>query len=325
MGHYLAASLVERGYAFLGWNNRFVGADPFFRPDEALSDVGLGVSLMRERFENVVLLGNSGGGSLMSAYQSQAGGSDFIASAMQEIYGSAHPRLDALEQADAYIALNAHESRPKILTEWFDPSVVDERDPFTADPSLDLWGAVAGEPPYPEQFVRVYRAAQVRRNERITAWVRGQLSVVKDHGGSERLFNVYRAWADPRYLDMTIDPSDRVPGCYLSPDVRAANYSAYGLASSCSLKTWLAMWSLDYDVLNVAKHLPHVTVPALVVQGTADQGVHPSNAHALHDNLGASDKSLVWVKDGGHYLEGEHVEFAADAIASWLSDHGFTA
>src|SRR4051812_36683774 len=54
MGHYLAEPLVERGYAFFGWNDRFVGADPFFRPDEALVDVGAGVRLLRARFDNVV-------------------------------------------------------------------------------------------------------------------------------------------------------------------------------------------------------------------------------------------------------------------------------
>ena len=325
MGHYLAAPLVERGFAFLGWNNRFVGSDPFFRPDDALVDIGSAVGILRERFANVVLLGNSGGGSIMSAYQSQATGSDLIAPAMREIHGDAHPGLESLAPGDAYIALNAHESRPKVLTEWFDPSVVDERDPYSVDPSLDLWGDEAGEPPFDAAFVERYRSAQVARNRRITAWVRGQLVEVVAHGGSERLFNLYRAWADPRYLDLTIDPSDRELGCYLSTDVRWANYSAYGLASSCSLRTWLAMWSLDYDVLNVARHLPNVTVPALVVQGTADQGVYPSNARALHDHLGAEDKELLWIEGGGHYLDGDHLVQACDGIAAWLDDHGFAA
>jgi len=323
MGHYLAEPLVARGYAFFGWNDRFVGSDPFFRPDEALVDVGAGVRVMRQRFENVVLLGNSGGGSLMSAFQSQASGSALVAEAVNEIYGDVHPDLESLEPGDAYIALNAHESRPKVLTEWFDPSVVDERDPFAADPELDLWGGVVGQPPYDPAFLERYRAAQVARNGRITSWVREQQAAVKANGGTERLFNVFRGWADPRYLDLTIDPSDREVGCYLSADVRTANYSAYGLASSCSLKTWLSMWSLDYDVLNVAKHLPNVTVPALVIQGTADQGVYPSNARSLYEHLGAEDKSLVWIDGGGHYLDGDHLTQAVDTIAAWLEDHGF--
>lgn len=322
MGHYLAAPLVARGYAFFGWNDRFVGADPFFRPDEALVDVGAGVQLMRARFDNVILLGNSGGGSLMSAFQSQAAGSDLIAPAVEEIYGDVHPGLGEIEPGDAYIALNAHESRPKVLTEWFDPSVLDERDPYAADPDLDLWGQAAGEPPYSADFVARYREAQVARNRRISAWARDQIPRVASNGGTERLFNVYRAWADPRYMDITLDPSDREPGCYLSTDVRSANYSAYGLASSCSLRTWLSMWSLDYDVLNVAKHLPNVTVPALVIQGTADQGVYPSNARSLYEHLGSDEKSLVWVEGGGHYLDGDHLDQAVSAVTDWLEEQG---
>jgi alpha-beta hydrolase superfamily lysophospholipase len=322
MGHYLAGPLARRGYAFFGWNNRYVGSDPFFRPDQALADIGMAVDIARERFEHVALLGNSGGGSLMSAYQSQASGSSIVGPAMEEIYGDAEESLGSLTPADAYIALNAHESRPKVLTEWFDPSVTDERDPYSVDPSLDLWGAEAGAPPYPSEFVRRYREAQVARNRRITAWVRGQLAEVEAQGGGDRMFSLHRAWADPRFLDLTLDPSDRTPGCYLSADVRRANRSAHGLASSCSLRTWLSMWSLDCDVLNVARHLGNVTVPALVIQATADRGVYPSNAEALHEHLGASDKTLVWIRGGDHYLDGAHLEQAVDAIDGWLRHRG---
>lgn len=323
MGHYMAGPLVARGYAFFGWNNRFVGSDAFFRPDHALVDIGEAIRAMRERFDRVILLGNSGGGSLMSAYQSQATGSDLVAPAMREIYGSAADGLTELMPGDAYIALNAHESRPKVLTEWFDPSVTDERDPYSVDPSLDLWAAGTERPPYTPEFIKRYRMAQRDRNHRITQWVRGQIAENEAHGGLDRIFNVFRGWADLRYLDLSIDASDRGLGCYLGEDVRTVNYSAYGLASSCTLRTWLSMWSLDYDVLNVAKHAPNVKVPSIVIQGTADKGVYPSNADALHDKLGASDKSMVWIKGGDHYLAGEHIDQAVSAIDGWLSERGF--
>lgn len=323
--HYLAEPLTDAGYAFLAWNNRFVGADEFFRPDVALTDIGIGVTAMRQRFDHVGLLGNSGGGSVMSAYQSETSGPTLL-EPLVDVYGALVDGLDRLEPADAYVALNAHESRPKILTEWFDPSVVDERDPYTADPALNLWGERAGSPPYDEAFVADYRAAQAARNQRITDWVRAQLVEVEGHGGMERVFNVYRGWADPRFLDLSLDPSGRKPGCYLSTDVRSANYSAYGLARCCSLRTWLSMWALEVDVLNTARHLPRVTVPALVVQGTADQGVYPSNAEALHANLGSNDKQLVWIEGGDHYFttDPDHVPRVARIVADWLEDHDFT-
>ena len=72
--HYLADYLATRGIGFLGWNTRFRGFESSFLLDHALVDIGVGVRWLRETqaIETIVLLGNSGGGSLMAAYQAQA-------------------------------------------------------------------------------------------------------------------------------------------------------------------------------------------------------------------------------------------------------------
>ncbi len=72
--HYMGELMAARGIGFLGWNTRYRGAEHYFSLDNALIDIGVGVRWLREEagVENVVLLGNSGGGSLMAAYQSQA-------------------------------------------------------------------------------------------------------------------------------------------------------------------------------------------------------------------------------------------------------------
>ena len=72
--HYLADYVATRGIGFLGWNTRFRGYESSFLLDHALVDIGVGVRWLREvqGVETVVLLGNSGGGSLMAAYQAQA-------------------------------------------------------------------------------------------------------------------------------------------------------------------------------------------------------------------------------------------------------------
>ncbi len=72
--HYLADYMATRGIGFLGWNTRFRGFESSFLLDHALVDIGVGVRWLREvqGLDTVVLLGNSGGGSLMAAYQSQA-------------------------------------------------------------------------------------------------------------------------------------------------------------------------------------------------------------------------------------------------------------
>ena len=154
--------------------------------------------------------------------------------------------------------------------------------------------------------------------------MRSQLEELRRRNGTERLFNVYRTWADPRCLDLTLEPSDRQPGCYLG-DLRAANYGAYGIARSSSLRTWLSMWSLEYDVLATAKHLPRVTVPALVIQGTADRGVFPANADGLHAAFGSQDKTLIPIHGANHYMtDPSHLAEAVGVIDRWLLDHDLT-
>jgi hypothetical protein len=154
--HYLSALMAQRGYGFLGWNTRFRGADHFFALDRALVDIGQGVAWLRAHgAETVVLLGNSGGGSLMAAYHAQCQ-DDVITSS----FGiSLLPEVHRLLPGDLYVSLAAHPGRPEVLTGWLDPSVTDETDPTSVDPELDMY-ADGREPPFDEEFVRRYRAGR---------------------------------------------------------------------------------------------------------------------------------------------------------------------
>ena len=300
--HYLASYLAHRGFGFLGWNTRFRGAEAYFLLEHALVDIGAGVRWLRDEagVDTIVLLGNSGGGSLMAAYQSQAAAGE-------------------LPPADLYVSLNSHPGRPEVLTAWMDPSVVDEADPLARDPALDMYDPAHG-PPYPPGFVAAYRAAQHERNERITRWAGEELERVAAAGVRDRIFALHRVWADLRFADLTIDPSDREAGCYLGDPARA-NAGPLGIGRVSTLRTWLSMWSLSHSQCRGAPHLERLRLPALVVQSLADRGVFPSDAHAIHDALGSADKQLALVP-GGHYLrspEGARDE-VADMIAGWVQE-----
>src|SRR5215469_9916852 len=170
--HYLAALLAERGYGFLGWNTRFRGNEAHFLLDHALAEIGVGVRWLRsqEGIERVVLLGNSGGGSLMAAYQSQA-----VEPNVHPVTGMRPLAAAAdLPAGDLFVALAAHSGRPEVLTNWLDPSVTNEADPLSVDPALDPFNPDNG-PPFPAEFQARYRAAQRARNERITGWELAQL------------------------------------------------------------------------------------------------------------------------------------------------------
>lgn len=311
--HYLAPYLAERGIGFLGWNTRYRGADAYFLLEHALVDIGVGVRWLREEagVDTVVLLGNSGGGSLMAAYQSQATEPNIVASRDLPLPDAV---LD-LAPADLYVSLNAHPGRPEVLTAWIDPSVTDEVDPTSTDPALDLF-ADDRTPPLDSAWVAMYRLAQRARNDRITAWAIDELDRLTAAGSWDRVFDVHRTWADPRFVDVAIDPSDRHPGCYAGDPARA-NRSPLGIAATCTLRSWLSMWSLQESKCVGEPHLARITVPSLVVQSTADKGVFPSDAEAIHDALGADDASLELVP-GEHYFETGGRDEIADLITGWV-------
>jgi hypothetical protein len=296
--HYLAEFMAERGFGFLGWNTRYRGNGAYFMLEPALVDIGAGVRWLREEagVDTVVLLGNSGGASLMSAHQ-----------ALGDAPG------------DLFISLCAHPGRPEVLTAWMDPSVIDETDVLSVDSELDMFEAANG-PPYPPDFVERYRAAQVKRNDRITAWAKDQLAGLQEQGLWDRIFFVHRVWADLRFLDLSIDPSEREVGCYFG-DPKRANYGPFGIGGVSTCRTWLSMWSLAESKCRGAPNLAKVTVPSIVIQSTADQGCYPSDAQTIFDALGAADKRLEMVP-GDHYLlnPDDARPATADLIADWLRE-----
>ena len=292
--HYIAEYAAARGIGFLGWNTRYRGNEAYFVLESAITDIGAGVRWLRDRgVETVVILGNSGGGSLMGAYQSQAEGD---------------------LRADLYISLQAHLGRPEVFTAWLDPSVTDETDPFSVDPALDMFDERNG-PPYAPEWVDAYRAAQAARNDRITAWAKAEL----ERHPQDRLFFVDRVWADPRFTDLSLDPSERKWGCYMG-DPKFANYSPYGLGRVNTCRSWLSMWSLQESGCSAAPHFPRIIEPSLLVQSTGDAGIFPSDARAMFDLMGASDKTLEWLP-GDHYFQHEGSrDDVADLLAQWVKE-----
>ncbi|MGC5257782.1 alpha/beta hydrolase [Gordonia sp. DT218] len=314
--HYLAEYLARRGYGFLGWNTRFRGDEAHFLLDHALVDIGVGVRWLREQagVDTVVLLGNSGGGSLMAAYQSQASQPSISA-----VAGSRLARgVEDLPAADGYISSAAHLGRPDVLTAWMDGSVVDENDPLATDPTLDLFNPDNG-PSYSTEFVRRYRDAQSARNHKITRWVKDELARLAAAGYHDRPFSVSRTWADPRMVDPTLEPTKREPNrCYAGTPERA-NKSVFGIASATTLRTWLSLWSLEDSHTRAHAHLPRITVPSLVVNANRDTGVFPCDANAIRDGLGATDKTFHEFDTDHYFQENNGRDDVADLIDAWIA------
>src|SRR4051812_4982385 len=173
--HYAVPGLVERGFAVFCENSRWLNNDATLVHEVVLLDVAAGVRAMRERYDRVVLCGNSGGGSLYTFYLHQALAPD---GARLTDTAAGDPfdlnRFD-LPAADAMVYLAAHVGEGHYLLAAIDPSVTDERDPVSCDPALDLYDPANGfvEPPgetrYSEEFLTRYRDAQRARITRIDA------------------------------------------------------------------------------------------------------------------------------------------------------------
>lgn len=319
--HYLATRMAERGYGFLGWNTRFRGAEHVFTLDHALAEVGVGVGWLREQgVEQVVLLGNSGGGSLMAAYHSQSREPN-----IRPTYGRDRVFEPALHlpPGDLMVFLAAHPGRPEWITRTMDPSILDEADPNSVDPELDMYAPAnrpaAGEA-YDAAFVERYRAAQVARNHRLTAWCKAQLAELADRPARDRVFAMSRTWADLRYVDPTMDPSARPsPACYFGEPQRA-NYGVFGVGAVNTMRTWLNMFSLEESDCMAAPHLARMDLPTLVVQPDADTGVFASDAQALLDGATSTDKELVTVPGDHYFVEPVDArDVVADTLADWLA------
>lgn len=58
---------------------------------------------------------------------------------------------------------------------------------------------------------------------------------------------------------------------------------------------------LDY-MAHVRADLPKIRMPALIMQSRQDHTVHPGNGQVIHDELGSTDKELVYLENSYHVL-----------------------
>jgi pimeloyl-ACP methyl ester carboxylesterase len=320
----LVTALAHAGHDVIYINPRYRGNDTALIMEKCLLDLGAGIRDAKQRFgyDHIVMGGWSGGGSLACFYQDQATHPTITATPD----GSACDVAGAnLIPADAILLLAAHLSRSHTLTEWIDPSILDEDRPFDRDPALNLYDpANPNQPPYTAAYVAQFRTAQVARNRRITERAKAMLAEItaSDTPDADRCFTVQGTMADPRWLDPAIDPSDRRPHeCYLG-DPRIVNDGPVGLARFTTARSWLSQWSLDDSRADGLGNIGRVTCPLLVISNSADLACTPSHAQRLFDAAGSTDKQLVTIKGADHYYveTPQLLAEAAGVIGGWLEE-----
>lgn len=320
-------ALAARGHHVLCAASRYPKNDSALIMEKVVLDLGAWVLWAREHagYQKVVLLGWSGGGSLSLFYQAEAESptiTETPAGDPVDVVGA------GLGPADAVVFIAAHLSRAETLTEWLDPSVLNEANPDLRDPDLDIYAAnPVFRPPYDTEFVAGFREAQRARNQRITDWAREELDRLRRVGGAEieRPFLVHRTMCDVRWLDATIDPNDRKPGwCYLG-DPRTANVGPVGLARFTTLRSWLSQWSLSESRASGPRNAARIKrTPVLQIENSADDAVPATHNAIVRAALATPDKEYVLIKGATHYYKGQPEELAqcVAAIESWARARG---
>lgn len=319
MNHYLLEPLQRRGRAILGLNTRYANNEAFMIMERAVQDLGRGVRFLREQgYKRVVLIGNSGGASLSAFYQSQAE-NPTVRTAPD---GQAVDLVASeLARADGIALVAAHQGRPLVLTDRLDAAVTDERDILATDPDLDVFNPKHG-PPFSPEFVARVRAAQLARNRRITAWCKGRLAQFAKLGPDQPLtdeaFIVNRTLADPRYVDVSLEPSGRTATTTLGKPLADDNYAANGTARLSTVRSWLSQWSIDESRADGPKRIAETTVPILNINFRQDEIVFPSDMDAWRAGIGARGEHHD-LDGSGHYpMTKPHiVDRVADMIVEW--------
>jgi pimeloyl-ACP methyl ester carboxylesterase len=331
--HYSIPFWVEAGFAAFAQNTRYLNNDSMMLHENLLIDLAAGMRYLREEqgFARIVMLGNSGGGSLFAYYDAEArkpNGSRVTAPP-----GGGPPDLNNFElpTADGFIILAAHSGQGRVLMGSLDAAVVDERDPFATDPALDMFDERNGfktppaESSYVGEWLRNYRAAQRARVARIDAIARRHIeeahnartvsradgfaarpseyrNFIQRRAMAPRIMVVYRTLANPNYHDLTLEPSERVMGSIFAARPDLFNYHAFGLGHVVTPDAWLSTWSGLSSYANLERNLPQVKVPTLVVGANADQDIFLSDVRAEFELSGASDKRLEFIEGADHFM-----------------------
>lgn len=323
----MLAAMAKAGIHVISCNSRYPRNDSALIMEKVAADLGACVRHTKEKYgyQHVVLGGWSGGGSLSLFYQSQAEQPTITETPAGDPYDLTQMKL---VQADGVMLLAAHTSRAKTLTEWLDPSIVNEADRFTRDRDLNIYDpANPNQPPYDKAWLERYRAAQIARNRRITGWVQEVLAGGKKREGDtfEHCFVVHGTMADPAWLDPTIEPNGRKPRWCMMGDPRMVNDAPAGLARFCTLRSWLSQWSYDLSNADGPGSAARISVPVLIVENSADDGCLPHHNRRFFDAVRHADKEKHVIDGANHYYFGQP-DKAAEAVAlcrEWLARHGY--
>lgn len=178
----MASQLAKRGFRVLACES--IENGPI---DDKFSLLNTAVRFMKSvpGVEVLVLMGHSGGATLITAYQSIAENGPQIYQGPEKIYSCRVK--EKLEPADAVMLMDANYGNGVMTLFSLDPAVVEEGNGMKLDPEYDIFNPANGYNPqgahYSEEFKKKYFAAQERRNERLVKMALERLHLIEQGKG----------------------------------------------------------------------------------------------------------------------------------------------
>ena len=173
--------LSQRGYRVLCANNSTgksgVSNDGIL--DQVLIEAGAGIAWLRKLpgVKHVVLLGHSGGGTVMSAYQFVAEGGIKACQTADKIWKCPDSLAD-LPPADGVMLVDSNWGLAAMTLFSIDPAVKDEAAGDKLDPKLDMFNPANGFRPsgssYSSGFAKTFLAEEGKRNDALLAKAEGE-------------------------------------------------------------------------------------------------------------------------------------------------------
>jgi len=193
---HLGGELAKRGYRVLCGQV----SDAHATLDAKMLDIREAVEFMRAYpgIEKVILMGHSGGATLMSAYQAAAeNGPELFQRDNYLIKCSITEKLPA---ADGIMTLDSNWGNGAMTLFSIDPAVIEEGNGMKLDPELDVFNPANGYDPegstYSESFLKKFFAAQAERNNAIIRRALDRLEAIESGKGNyvdDEPFNVTAA------------------------------------------------------------------------------------------------------------------------------------
>jgi pimeloyl-ACP methyl ester carboxylesterase len=345
--HPMIANFLHMGIAVWTQDTRSPNNDINLVHEQAILDAAAGHVFLRDLgFESVLVFGHSGGGALAAYYIEQAlTQPEFridVTPAGRPISLSGAP----MPPPDGAIFLAPHPGQGLVLQACIDPSILSDDDPTGINDELDMYNPANGfaspgtSSRYTEDFLSAYREAQRQRIIHIDAVARERAEEAAAHrvrfaatndpkdrrlSLAPRIITTHRTDADPRYVDLSLEPNDRHYGSLFGRRPDLTNSGLVGFGRLTTPDAWLSTWSPLSSNALFERCVTGVTIPTLYIEFSGDAAAFPSDAQRMYAAIRSQDQTRDRVR-GLHFGQpitpGEPTGYeAATTVATqWLTE-----